>query len=120
MSAQPTEPRKIPPIGSYAQTSDNRVAVEATLDHLSLPAPTRVARPDVVHITVPDVDDLGAWVYALGGEVRRGPSTDGAALWTLHTETPVRGDGSTVEILVHAVVVDGDSVLVDVRRAVSA
>ncbi|MFF1756176.1 hypothetical protein [Streptomyces sp. NPDC058266] len=102
-----------------AKTSDNRLAVESMLGYLALPAPTLVARPDAVHITVDDVDDLAAWVFALGGTVHRGPSTDGAALWTLRTATPTRGDGSTVAILVHAAVVDGDDVLVDVRRAVS-
>ncbi|MEU3124371.1 hypothetical protein ABZ696_29415 [Streptomyces albidoflavus] len=102
-----------------AKTSDNRLAVEAALAYLALPAPTLVARPDAVHVTVDDVDDLAAWVYALGGVVHRGPSSDGAALWTLRTATPTRADGSTVPIRVHAAVVDGDPVLVEVRRAVA-
>lgn len=115
MIAQPTER----PAAGVAQTNDNRVAVEALLGYLPLPAPPLVARPDAVHITVTDVDDLSAWVYALGGEVHRGPAADGAALWTLRTATPVRADGSTVAILVHPAVVDGDLVLVEVRRAVA-
>ncbi|AQW55242.1 hypothetical protein ACIQPP_05325 [Streptomyces violaceusniger] len=117
MSAKPTEP---PSLDNYRKTSDNRHAVEAMLGYLSLPAPTLVPRADAVHVTVTDVDDLGAWVCALGGGVHRGPSTDGAALWTLHTATPTRRDGSKVKIRVHVAVVDGDDVLARVRRAVSA
>ncbi|MFI7010024.1 hypothetical protein [Streptomyces sp. NPDC050145] len=107
------------PRSDYELTSDNRHAVETTLSYLALPAPTLVARPDAVHITVNDVDDLSAWMFHLGGEIHRGPSADGASLWTLSTTTPARANGSTVAILVHAAVVDGDAVLVDVRRAVA-
>ncbi|SDL33910.1 hypothetical protein [Streptomyces indicus] len=108
-----------PPRSDDAKTSDNRLAVETTVAYLALPAPTLVARPDAVHVIVADSDDLGRWLYHLGGEVHRGPHTDDAALWTLRTETPVRGDGSKVAVRVHATVVDGDAVLVDVRRAVA-
>lgn len=118
MTAHITDP-PTPPAGDYAKTSDNRLAVEAAVAYLVLPAPTLVARPDAVHVTVNDVDDLSAWVFFLGGDVSRGPSSDGAALWTLRTETPARPDGSKVAILVHAAVVDGDDVLVEVRRAVA-
>ncbi|WP_406337329.1 hypothetical protein [Streptomyces sp. NBC_00649] len=119
MSGQPTEPLKLASISAFERKSDNRLAVEAAVAYLALPAPTLVARPDAVHVTVNDVDDLSAWVYFLGGEVRRGPSSDGAALWTLRTETPARPDGSKVTVYVHAAVVDGDDVLVEVRRAVA-
>ncbi|MFI5809297.1 hypothetical protein [Streptomyces sp. NPDC051561] len=100
-------------------TSDNRLAVQVVLDNLALPAPTMVARPDAVHITVADVDDLGAWLYALGGEVRRGIEVDGASLWTLHTDTPKRLDGSTVRVLVHVPVVSGEDILAEIRSAVT-
>lgn len=115
MSTHPTER---PPRSSLEKISDNRLAVESMLDRLPLRAATIVARPDAVHITVTDPDELEAWLYQLGGEVRPGPSVNGASLWTLYTGTPTRGDGSIVLIRVHVPVVDGEHVLVDVRQAV--
>ncbi|WP_328721785.1 hypothetical protein OHT52_21340 [Streptomyces sp. NBC_00247] len=112
MSAQPIE---YPPPTTYAVTSDNRLAVQAVIDGLGLPAPTLVVRPDAVHVALADVDDLAQWMYELGGEMRRGIEIDGASLWTLHTETPRRGNGSTVRILVHAPVVSGEAVLAELR-----
>ncbi|MEV8349007.1 hypothetical protein ACFVTT_15880 [Streptomyces niveus] len=116
MSAQPIE--HTPPT-TYAITSDNRLAVQVVIDGFALPAPTLVARPDAVHITLADVDDLAQWLYALGGEVRRGIEISGASLWTLHTETPVRLDGSTVAIRVHAPVVSGEDILAEIHGAVT-
>lgn len=116
MSAQPIEPN---PPDTYAITSDNRLAVQTVIDNLALPAPTLVARPDAVHITLADVDDLGQWMYALGGDIRRGIEISGASLWTLHTQTPQRLNGSTVRILVHVPVVNGEDVLAELRTAVT-
>ncbi|MFJ3587484.1 hypothetical protein ACIQUY_29490 [Streptomyces sp. NPDC090231] len=116
MSAQPIH--HTPP-DTYAVTSDNRLAVQVVIDNLALPAPTIVARPDAVHITLADVDDLGQWLYSLGGEVRRGIEISGASLWTLHTETPVRLNGTTVAIRVHVPVVSGEDVLAEIRGAVA-
>nr|WSS66783.1 hypothetical protein OG284_36795 [Streptomyces sp. NBC_01177] len=116
MSAQPIEPNHP---NTYAITSDNRLAVQTVIDNLALPAPTLVARPDAVHITLADVDDLGQWMYALGGEIRRGIEIAGASLWTLHTETPVRLNGGRVRILVHVPVVSGEDVLAELRTAVT-
>lgn len=116
MSAQPIE---TPPPDTYAAISDNRLGAQVAIDYLALPAPTLVARPTVVHVTVADVDDLAQWVHALGGEVRRGIEMDGASLWTLRTETPVRGDGSTVAIRVHCPVVAGEDVIAEMYAAVT-
>ncbi|GGX02260.1 hypothetical protein [Streptomyces chryseus] len=117
MSAQPIEH---PPLTDSARINDNRVAVQSLLDYLVLPTPTLVVRTEAVHITVAGRDELGAWLYALGGEVRRGPEIDGASLWTLRTQTPARADGSTVAIRVHAPVVAGDEVLAEFRPAVTS
>lgn len=116
MSAQPIEHN---PPDTYAVTSDNRLAVQVVIDGFNLPAPTIVARLDAVHITLADVDDLGQWLYSLGGEVRRGIEISGASLWTLHTETPVRLNGTTVAIRVHVPVVSGEDVLAEIRGAVA-
>ncbi|WP_329032205.1 hypothetical protein OIE71_04500 [Streptomyces sp. NBC_01725] len=128
MSAQPIEP---PPPGrrlprrkdnrrtDYGAISDNRLSVQVLIDAYGLPAPTVVARPLVVHVSVADPDDVAAWMYALGGEIRRGIEIDGASLWTLRTQTPVRGDGSTVAIRVHVPVVAGEDVVAALRGAES-
>ncbi|MFF1498661.1 hypothetical protein ACFVZR_01985 [Streptomyces sp. NPDC058316] len=116
MSAQPIE--HTPP-DTYAVTSDNRLAVQVVIDGFALPAPTLVARPDAVHITLADVDDLAQWLYALGGEVRRGIELDGASLWTLRTQTPRGLNGSTVPVRVHVPVVAGEDVLAELHSAVS-
>ncbi|MFF7365664.1 hypothetical protein [Streptomyces sp. NPDC008125] len=112
MSAQPIEP---PPPDTFAVSSDNRLAAQTVIGTFGLPAPTLVARPDAVHISLADVDDVAQWMYALGGTMRRGIEIDGASLWTLHTETPRRGNGSTVRILVHVPVVSGEAVLAELR-----
>ncbi|MFJ9234097.1 hypothetical protein ACIRJ3_03820 [Streptomyces anulatus] len=116
MSVQPIEPN---PPDFYAVTSDNHLAVQTVLDSTGLPAPTMVARPEAVHITLADPDDLGQWMYALGGTIRRGIEMYGASLWTLHTETPARPGGGTVRILVHVPVVSGEDVLAELRSAVA-
>ncbi|MFI1607804.1 hypothetical protein ACH4YN_37820 [Streptomyces griseofuscus] len=115
MSAQPTE--HPPVLTDFDRSAGNELAVCAMLDYLSLPAATLTPRPDVVHVTVIDARDLARWMYALGGElVQTGSSReDGVTLWTLRTETPVRGDGSTVPIRVHAVVAEGVDVLAELR-----
>ncbi|MFF2189296.1 hypothetical protein [Streptomyces sp. NPDC058155] len=129
MSAQPIEPpppetgtpglprRKDDRRTNYGAISDNRLAVQVIVDAYGLPAPTIVARPLVVHVSVADPDDVAAWMYVLGGEIRRGIEIDGASLWTLRTQTPVRGDGSTVAIRVHVPVVAGEDVIAVLRGA---
>lgn len=104
----------------FAATRRNEVAVETAIAHLSLPAGIITPRPDVVHVTLMHVDALGEWLYALGGEVHHGASADGAAVWTLYTNTPERSDGSSVAILVHVAVVDGERVLTEFRQAVAS
>jgi hypothetical protein len=89
------------------------------IDSLGLPAATVTPRPNVVHVTVTGATDLSRWMYALGGHIVRSGGADGVALWTLRTETPVRRDGSTVPIRVHAAVVAGEDVLAEVRPGAS-
>lgn len=102
---------------ALAATRRNRLTVETALDYLALPVSTLTPRPDVVHVTVIDADALNRWHYELGGEIKAAPSGDGVALWTLNTNSPTRGDGSTVPIRVHAVIADGEDVLIEVRRS---
>ena len=113
MSAQPTE--RPYTLTDSDRTAGNELAVRAMLDYLPLPAATLTPRPDAVHVTVTGARDLSRWMYDLGGRIVQSSGADGVALWTLHTSTPARGDGSTVPIRVHAAVVDGEDVLADVR-----
>ncbi|MEU3447196.1 hypothetical protein AB0H29_08195 [Streptomyces thermolilacinus] len=115
MSAQPTER---PLLTDFDRRASNELAVSAMLDYLVLPAATMTPRADAVHITVVRAADLATWMYHLGGQVQQAPGADGVALWTLHTRTPERRDGSTVAIRVHCAVVEGEDVLTDVRQGV--
>ncbi|MGJ5895113.1 hypothetical protein ACSCBZ_24635 [Streptomyces niveiscabiei] len=108
------------PLSAFAQSSDNRIAVEAMLGYLPLPAPTLIARPEAVFVTVADVDDLGEWLAALGGTVHRSSAADGLELWTLLTSTPERSDGSSVAVRVSVPVPMGEPVMDEVRAAVAA
>lgn len=118
MSVQPTEHPLV--LTDFDRSTGNELAVASMLDRLSLPAATMTPLPDVVHVTVTSACDLSQWMYALGGRVVQTGGAEGVALWTLCTETPVRGDGSTVPIRVHAAVVAGEDVLAEVRPGVSA
>jgi hypothetical protein len=119
--AQDLTVRPISELGQlYGQASDNRLAVEAMLGYLPLPAPTLIARADAVFVAVPDVDDLGEWLNALGGVIHRTSAADGLELWTLLTSTPARGNGSSVKVRVSVPVPMGEAVQDFIRQAVAA
>lgn len=120
MVAKPThvaDAARIP----HVTSEESRRAVEVTVDYLSLPVSTLTPREGVVHVTVVTPQELSEWRYQLGGRVEHTHSRSGAALWTLHTQTPERGSGKRpVTILVHAAVVDGDEVLSEMHGADAA
>jgi hypothetical protein len=99
--------------------SDNARAVESMLDYLTLPAPTVVARHDVVYVTVADADDLLPWLHELGGVVRASAEFEGLRLWTLSTFTPPVG-GARVPVRVSVPVPVGEPVMADLVHAVVA
>ncbi|WP_431980069.1 hypothetical protein [Streptomyces qinglanensis] len=109
MSAQPIEQ---PPI-TYFSTERNRRAVETTIDTLSLPYIAVTARPAAVHVIASSIRDLCVWTFQLGGRIDQGvTAADGeSAMYTLHTGTPARADGSSVAVQVHAISVAGDEPL---------
>ncbi|MFF9894911.1 hypothetical protein [Streptomyces longispororuber] len=109
-----------PSLSEYGLISDNRVAVEAMLDYLPLPAPTMIPRADAVFVTVADLDDLGEWLRARGGTIHVSSAADGLELWTLLTATPLRADGSAVPVRVSVPVPMGEQVMDHIRAAVSA
>ncbi|MFF9554537.1 hypothetical protein ACF1DY_01715 [Streptomyces albus] len=113
-------PKPIPRLDSR-RTEDNLRAVETAIDYLALPVATLAPRPDAVHVTVTDAHELNRWRFELGGVLRpAAPSGDGAVMLTLHTKTPTRADGSAVAVRVHAIAVEGEDVLIDVRRGAVA
>lgn len=105
---------------SYGQTSDNRLAVEAMLDYLPLPAPTVIARADAVFVTVADLDDLGAWLRELDGRIHITSAADGLELWTLLTQTPPSRARGRVPVRVSVPVPQGEQVMDYIRAAVAA
>lgn len=109
-----------PPVTTLGAISDNRLAVEAMLDSLALPCPTLVSRPDAVYVTVTDVDDLGVWLCERGGDIHVSTAFEGVELWTLHTETPKRANGSPVAVRVSVPVLAGEPVMDYIRAAVTA
>lgn len=97
----------------------NAFTVDCLLDCTGLPAPVRIPRPDPVHVMVADVDDLGEWLRLLGGEVHRSPAFEGVELWTLHTRTEPREDGTSTAVLVSVPVPVGELVMEWIRQAVT-
>ena len=67
---------------------------------------------------VADVDDLGEWLRALGGEVHVSPEFEGVELWTLHASTEPREDGASTRVLVSVPVPSGELVMDWIRAAV--
>lgn len=100
--------------------AQNRTAftVDCLIDERSLPAPVRIPRAESVHVMVADVDDLGEWLRVLGGEIHVSPEFEGVELWTLHTRTEPREDGSASSVHVSVPVPAGELVMDWIRQAV--
>lgn len=96
----------------------NALTVDVLIDNTPLPAPVRIPRAESVHVVVADVDDLGEWLRALGGEIHIAPEFEGVELWTLHTATEPREDGSSTLVLVSVPVPVGELVMDWIRAAV--
>ncbi|WP_051713632.1 hypothetical protein [Streptomyces sp. NRRL WC-3626] len=88
-------------IGESAESSDADEAALVTADLNSLPTGRLAAREDTTYIFA-DMHELLAWLRALGGHVTHQAAGDGVTLWTLHTHTEPRRDGSRTPVLVHA------------------
>jgi hypothetical protein len=96
----------------------NAFTVDCLVDASNLPAPVRIPRAESVHVMVADVDDLGEWLRALGGEIHVSPEFEGVELWTLHAVTEPREDGGSTAVLVSVPVPVGELVMDWIRRAV--
>ena len=96
----------------------NALTVDYLIDGTGLPAPVRIPRAESVHVMCADVDDLGEWLRALGGEIHVSPEFEGVELWTLHASTEPREDGSSTRVLVSVPVPSGELVMDWIRAAV--
>lgn len=97
----------------------NALTVDCLIDSTNLPAPVWIPRAESVHVVVSDVDDLGEWLRALGGEIHVSPAFEGVELWTLHASTEPREDGSSTLVLVSVPVPAGELVMDWIRAAVA-
>lgn len=82
--------------------TDPATAAQVTADLHNLPIGRLTARNQAAHIFNTDTRDLDAWLTALGGHITRQRAALGITLWTLHTTTEPRTDGTRTTILVHA------------------
>ena len=96
----------------------NAFTVDCLVDASNLPAPVRIPRAESVHVMVADVDDLGEWLRALGGEIHVSPEFEGVELWTLHAATESARTGGMVPVLVSVPVPVGELVMDWIRKAV--
>lgn len=106
--------------GRVHATQANEREIGYFLSYADVPRPAAVvAHHDTVYVTVPSIDDLGAWLDATGGTIHRGPSHDGYEHWVLHTHLRT-SDGRRLDVRVAALVVAGELVVHHVARAVAA
>ncbi|MEV7470447.1 hypothetical protein AB0O20_28680 [Streptomyces kronopolitis] len=100
------------------QQTYNAREVEILLNYTAVPHPVIEATPEFVSVVVADIDDLGAWLYERGGEVRIGPEFMGVRPYILVTYTDVARDGSRVEIRVTCAVPVDAGVMPEIVAAV--
>lgn len=101
----------------YGMQRDNATAVQALIDRTGLPAPTVVARPDMVHVVLADVDDLALWRAELDGRVRADVTPWQTVEWTLFAQLAATRRRGVVLVVVHALAVSGQDVLPSLRVA---
>jgi len=97
----------------------NARTVDYLIDSTNLPHPVVIPRAESVHVVVADVDDLGEWLVALGGEIHVSPAFEGVEVWMLHARTEAREDGSSTQVLVSVPVPSGELVMDWIRAAVT-
>lgn len=117
MTGDRTETERQASITALRSTRTNGLAVQTTIDYLGLPALTVRPTESLVHVTVTDVAELNRWNYLLPGHIRTAKAAEGVVTVTLYTNTPVRGDGSIVQIRVHTLAIEGEDLLIEVRRS---
>ena len=81
--------------------TDPATSAQVAADFHNLPIGRLTARNQAAHNFVPDLHDLDAWLTALGGHITRQRAGLGITIWTLHTATEPRSDGTRTTVLVH-------------------
>lgn len=95
------------------------VAAIVTAELHSLPTGRITQRNSAAHIFTADIDELRPWLTARGGHVTRQAAGLGVTLWTLHTTTEPRSDGTTTPVLVHALSLTHEGIHPDLLNAVA-
>jgi hypothetical protein len=104
---------------SIGTSSDPTVAALVTANLHGLPTGRLTARDTAAHIFTADIHELRAWINALGGFVTRQRAGGAVTLWTLHTHTEPRSDGSSTPVLVHALSLASEDVHPDITESVA-
>ncbi|GAX57237.1 hypothetical protein [Streptomyces olivochromogenes] len=99
--------------------TDPAIDAQVTADLHGLPTGRITARDTAAHIFTADIHELRAWINALGGYVTRQRAGGAVTLWTLHTHTELRSDGSSTPVLVHALSLAGEDIHPDITEAVA-
>jgi len=95
-----------------ARTVDPITALRVTADTHGLDTNHLITTPNgrEAHVFTADVNDLGTWLDELGGHVTRQPAGDGLDMWSFHTHTDFRSDGTSTPIVMHALTLTGQLV----------
>lgn len=97
-------------MSTFVRHTDPALAATVTADNHGLPTGRTAAYDNAAHIFLDHTDGLVAWHDALGGYTTRQEAGHGVVLWTLHTSTEPRGDGTRTPVLVHALALDHELV----------
>lgn len=88
-------------------TIDPTTAAETTADIHGLPTGRIGHHAGTAHVFLDSPYGLAQWLDATGGYTTRREAGAGVVMWTLHTHTPTRGDGTATPILVHSLALEG-------------
>lgn len=81
-------------------TIDPTIAAETTAALHALPTGRIGHHAGTAHVFLDNPHGLAQWLDATGGYTTRRDAGPGVVMWTLHTHTGPRGDGTTTPILV--------------------
>lgn len=88
-------------------TIDPTTAAETTAAVHALPTGRTAHRAGTAHVFLDSPHGLAQWLDATGGYTTCRPAGTDVVLWTLHTHTGIRGDGTATPILVHTLALEG-------------
>lgn len=87
--------------------TDPATAAETTANTHGLPTGRIGHHAGTAHVILDNPYSLAQWLDATGGYTTRHQAGPGVVVWTLHTHTGPRSDGTTTPILVHSLAMEG-------------